>query len=401
MAVRSVFVAVLVGLCCFGSLVGAFEREVKPNNYQNFEFHESKPEDTAVVKPESLGSFEFSETTPGVEGREYKPNNYKEFKFTEEVQGEENAHDRFAKGQYNTFDASDRFGEHQSFSAQDEVVYDARQQGSKEGATYKVGEAEYRGSDPNNRYPSSYELINAREQANEAGYKSLVSNEVRFTNVHNVKGVEAVNKAPGTVHSEAGLGGSSRFYTPASDPDFAFRFAKPESQTFGDNQFQVDNQADESMYSQFNFDNSDATNDPTATYGTTTPVLAKKEHAPVTATGHGCANMYWAEHTKQWPSFFTVNTQVTQAFGTKAGEIYGTTTLLQALYDNREDGYSQLLSHGTAALMNAYAMPNYGLRHDAVIDQFLGALSSRTTAGVQAQKFLNANHAYGPNECLN
>ena len=92
---------------------------------------------------------------------------------------------------------------------------------------------------------------------------------------------------------------------------------------------------------------------------------------------------------------------MTQAFGTKAGEIYGTTTLLQALYDNREDGYSQLLSHGTAALMNAYAMPNYGLRHDAVIDQFLGALSSRTTAGVQAQKFLNANHAYGPNECLN
>jgi hypothetical protein len=109
---------------------------------------------------------------------------------------------------------------------------------------------------------------------------------------------------------------------------------------------------------------------------------------------------YWAEHTKEWPAFFTVNTQVAQAFGSKAGNIYGTTTLFQALYDTRSDGYSQLLSHGTAALMNSYAMSNYGLRHDAVIDQFLGALSSRTAAGVQAQKFLNANHAYGPNECL-
>lgn len=113
------------------------------------------------------------------------------------------------------------------------------------------------------------------------------------------------------------------------------------------------------------------------------------------------ADRYWAEHTKQWPSFFSINTPVAQAFGLKAGDVYGTTTLLQALYDNREDGYSQLLSHGTAALMNAYVMPNYALRHDAVIDQFVGALSSRTAAGIQAQKFLSANHVYGPNECLN
>jgi hypothetical protein len=334
---------------------------VKPNNYPNFEFHESPKQDTAEVKQDqSFGSFEFAETTPGVEEREYKPNNYNDFKLTEEeAQGGSREDNQIAKGQFSSF------GEHQSFSAQDGVVYDARHQ-------YKVGDAQYRAS---NRYPSSYE--------------SLASNEVRFTNT---KHVEVEDKSVGQFQ---GQGGSSQFYTPSSNPDFAFRFANPESH----NQFRVDNQADKSVYSQFNFDNSDATNDPTATYGTTTPVLA--DRSPASASGHGCANMYWAEHTKQWPSFFSVDTQVTQAFGTKTGAIYGTTTLLQALYDNRDDGYSQLLSHGTAALMNSYAMPNYGLRHDAVIDQFLGALSSRTSAAVQAQKFLNANHAYGPNECAN
>ena len=290
MAGVRVFLAVFLALCCFGSVVVALEKEVKPNNYPNFEFPES-------AKEESVGSFEFAETmTPGVESeREYKPNNYKDFKFTEEVQehgeSEENAHDRFAKEQYNTFDASDRFANHESFSAQDDVVYDAHQQGE---ATYKTGEPEYRGSDASNRYPSSYELINAQKRENQAGYESLASKEVRFTNVHNTKA--DVNQAPVAVHSE-GLGGSSRFYTPASDPDFAFRFAKPEdtTHTFGDNQFQVDNQADETVFSQFNFDNSEATNDPTATYGTTTPVLAdnnvKKGSSPVSASGHGCANM--------------------------------------------------------------------------------------------------------------
>lgn len=298
---------VFLGLCCFGLLVDAFEKEVKPNNYPNFEFHESPKQETPKVKPEGFGEFAFSETTtPGAQSeREYKPNNYKDFKFTEEspVQGyggsEERVHDRFAKGQYNEYDASDRFGNHESFSAQDEVVYDARRQETREvaAAKYKTGEPEYRGSDASSRYPSSYELINARERGNEAGHESLASNEVRFTNVHNTKADAEPegrigHSAPVTVHTE-GHGGSSRYYTPASDPDFAFRFAKPDSSSIGDNEFHVNNQ--EAVSSQFNFDNSDATNDPTATYGTTTPVLAvsnvQKGRSSVSASGHGCANM--------------------------------------------------------------------------------------------------------------
>lgn len=100
-----------------------------------------------------------------------------------------------------------------------------------------------------------------------------------------------------------------------------------------------------------------------------------------------------------WPAFFNVRTEVAQAFGTQAGRVYGTTTLLQALYDNRADGYSQLLSHGVASLMNAYTKPDFPLRHDAVIEQFLAALPSRMAAGVQGQKFQNANHARGTDQC--
>ena len=108
---------------------------------------------------------------------------------------------------------------------------------------------------------------------------------------------------------------------------------------------------------------------------------------------------YWAEHVNHWPAFFNVRTEVAQAFGTQAGRVYGTTTLLQALYDTRADGYSQLLSHGVASLMNAYTKPNFPLRHDAVIEQFLAALSSRMAAGVQGQKFQAANHARGTDQC--
>jgi hypothetical protein len=355
MAARRALLPVFLTLCALSGAL-AFEKEDKPNNYPNFEFHES----AAEVKPQ--GNFEFAERTPEVEqhNRGYKPNNYPDFKFSEDNNNNQ---------QY-SFDASERFP-----SAQEDVVFNAHQ-GTQ--VFYKTGDSEYQGSDASNRYPSSYDLINAQRE-HENQNKAVYDNEVRFTNQKH---------AP--VQSS---GGSNRFYTPASDPDFAFRFAKPETVNTKEN-----------AYSQFNFDNSDATSDPTATYGSTSPVLAAnnpKQTAPVVTTGRGCANMYWAEHTKQWPSFFTINTQVAQAFGTKAGDVYGTTTLLQALYDNREDGYSQLLSHGTAALMNAYAMPNYAMRHDAVIDQFVGALASRTAAGAQAQKFLNANHAYGPNECLN
>ncbi|XP_024393657.1 uncharacterized protein [Physcomitrium patens] len=429
MASRRMLVVALLGLCIVSAVAVADVKEVKPNNYPNFEFHESPVVSTADEKPNNFQSSQLDAHNEEASTKEFKPNNYPDFKFKETPVNEaspahvDNAHDAFARNDHNSLytvpDATywssrsdDQSSSHETYYGDSQFEFNVRQ-GTQEvssfentpstKAVFKTVLPEYKGSDVSNRYPSSYEMINGRNQETNSGrFNPFASNEVRFTNVHKTQ-VPGEDHASGSEHSERS--GSSQFYSPSSDPDFAFRFAKPESTTpssFGDNKFQADNQADENVYSQFQFDNSEATNDPTATYGRTTPVLAAGNAKQLVAGGgHGCSHMYWAEHTKQWPSFFNVNTQVAQAFGTKAGEVYGTTTLFQALYDNRSDGYSQLLSHGTAALLNSYIMPNYGDRHDAVIDQFLGALASRTAAGVQAQKFLNKNHAYGPNECMN
>jgi hypothetical protein len=373
------------------TLVVAFETEVKPNNYANFEFHESPVQESAEVKPHDEFGSQFSEES-GSEYHEDKPNNYPGFKFTASPGGGEgestkgSAHDQFAQQRHGQ--KSGLYGESFYTAPRDGYVYDAHREGSG-GAGFESKESFYstdmpvfRGSDASHRYPSSYDLINARDGQGKDAVRVDESSSFSSSEAVGLDSSKTADEraSDAVVHSAA-QGGSSRFYTPASDPDFAFRFAMPEN-----------SEVVSPVFSQFSFGDS-------ATHGTTSPALANKQNS-VSSGGHGCANMYWAEHTKEWPAFFTVNTQVAQAFGSKAGNIYGTTTLFQALYDTRSDGYSQLLSHGTAALMNSYAMSNYGLRHDAVIDQFLGALSSRTAAGVQAQKFLNANHAYGPNECL-
>jgi hypothetical protein len=112
---------------------------------------------------------------------------------------------------------------------------------------------------------------------------------------------------------------------------------------------------------------------------------------------------YWSSHTSRWPRFFTIYSKVTDAFpGAKVRIVYGTTTLLQALYDTRPDGYSQLLRHGVAALLNAYDITppsHYEYSHATVIELFMSALASRTSAVQQAQKFENANTAYGTEGC--
>ena len=127
------------------------------------------------------------------------------------------------------------------------------------------------------------------------GYESFTNSEVRVNSQHPASQKQAAPAAART--------GSSRFYTPASDPDFAFRFAQPASTLskearFGANSFVIDSAADETVYSQFNFDNSDATSDPTATYGSTSPAVSSSYDTQLrsrnnnnAAGGHGCANM--------------------------------------------------------------------------------------------------------------
>ncbi len=110
---------------------------------------------------------------------------------------------------------------------------------------------------------------------------------------------------------------------------------------------------------------------------------------------------YWSTHTESWPKFFvSTRSLVTDAFGTRAGTAYGTTTMLQALNDGRFDAFSELANHGVAALLNAYTKPtSYQFSHTVVIDQFNRALASRTAAAVQAKVFENANNAYGTENC--
>lgn len=115
-------VLVVVVLCLCVVVVVGFEKEVKFNNYFNFEFYELFVENIVEVKFYNYGN-EFVELILGyvveIEYQEYKFNNYFDFKFMEEenilvvyefqVYGDVNGYNQFVKGQYNSFDVSDRF----------------------------------------------------------------------------------------------------------------------------------------------------------------------------------------------------------------------------------------------------------------------------------------------------
>ena len=293
-----VFVTLLVAAfwCCSSLAVGV--EEEKPNNYPNFEFQESPVQDAAQVKPHefatSFGTQFSEESGVGELGNEYhgeyKPNNYPGFKFTATPEhGEanrdqsklESGHDQFAK-LHHGHGHKRLYGE-SFYNARDAYVYDAHRESRSGGAAefestptstesfYSTDMPVYRGSDASNRYPSSYDLINARNQESKSSVpvdESSFSSEVHFDTYNRAADDTAVRFESG----------SSRFYTPSSDPDFVFRFAKPDT-------LQSENHPENApVFSQFSSDNSDAT------HGTTSPALAKKQASPSNG-GHGCANM--------------------------------------------------------------------------------------------------------------
>ncbi|CAK9211786.1 unnamed protein product [Sphagnum troendelagicum] len=125
---------------------------------------------------------------------------------------------------------------------------------------------------------------------------------------------------------------------------------------------------------------------------------AAPESAPAPAAasgGGGCSCDFWSTHISSWPSFFSLFSTVAEAFGTEAANVFGAITLFEGLMDTRVDGYSQLLRQGSAAILNSYTKPNFALTHVSVMEQFNSALTSRSTALVQAKKFENANTDYG------
>ncbi len=67
------------------------------------------------------------------------------------------------------------------------------------------------------------------------------------------------------------------------------------------------------------------------------------------------------------------------------------TTLTQALTNQRTDAYGALMRQGSAALINSYHFANYAYTPQEVREGFNGALFSEQAAAVQAVKFENAN----------
>jgi hypothetical protein len=255
----------------------------------------------------------------------------------------------------------------------------------------------YRGSDPSGKFPSSFDLTNTRYQTQQQTQQqqqqhadSFQPDTELFTNFQPDDGQQFFARNPSLVPDQSAYRFGDTTSRTSSSSSSANQDLAKTSTTFGDNQFQTQDPVDQSVYSQF-------TN--------SRPSSSSKinEAGPDTkATTTGCStSSYWSTHTESWPKFFvSTRSLVTDAFGTRAGTAYGTTTMLQALNDGRFDAFSELANHGVAALLNAYTKPTtYQFSHTVVIDQFNRALVSRTAAAVQAKAFENANNAYGTENC--
>ncbi|KAH9535000.1 hypothetical protein CY35_17G031600 [Sphagnum magellanicum] len=257
----------------------------------------------------------------------------------------------------------------------------------------------YRGSDPSGKYPSSFDLTNTRYQTQQQTQQqqqqqqqhadSFQPDTELFTNFQPDDGQQFFARNPSLVPDQSAYRFGDTTSRTSSSSSSATQDLSKTSTTFGDNQFQTQDPVDQSVYAQF-------TN--------SRPSSSSKinEAGPNTKATTGCStSSYWSTHTESWPKFFvSTRSLVTDAFGTRAGTAYGTTTMLQALNDGRFDAFSELANHGVAALLNAYTKPtSYQFSHTVVIDQFNRALVSRTAAAVQARVFENANNAYGTENC--
>ncbi|EPS67965.1 protodermal factor 1.3 [Genlisea aurea] len=80
------------------------------------------------------------------------------------------------------------------------------------------------------------------------------------------------------------------------------------------------------------------------------------------------------------------------AFGISQFPGFGShANVLQALSNDRNDGYGELYREGTAGLLNAMARTRYAYSVNEVRDNFVAALASDAAAATQAQLFKVAN----------
>jgi hypothetical protein len=471
-------------------------KEVKPNNYPNFEFTQQSKVDSKQTTQEAATSTEPEQSTSNVVPEEVKPNNYPNFEFKQSSSSSQSASaagsrnlpfvngydEQEAKkfgaqfGQASATESKDKTtsshtvdqsttsaavlssektvasssSESQSSSTDTSAFWtdiptatyrgsdpsgkypssfdltNARKNGasSSSSTSYRGSDpsgkypssfdltnarkngasssssTSYRGSDPSGRYPSSFDLTNTRYQTQQQTQQqkqqqqqhadSFQPDTELFTNFQPDDGQQFFARNPSLVPDQSAYRFGDTTSRTSSSSSSATQDLSKTSTTFGDNQFQTQDPVDQSVYSQF-------TN--------SRPSSSSKinEAGPDTkATTTGCStSSYWSTHTESWPKFFvSTRSLVTDAFGTRAGTAYGTTTMLQALNDGRFDAFSELANHGVAALLNAYTKPtSYQFSHTVVIDQFNRALVSRTAAAVQAKVFENANNAYGTENC--
>jgi hypothetical protein len=470
--------------------------EVKPNNYPNFEFTQQSKVDSKQTTQEAATSTEPEQSTSNVVPEEVKPNNYPNFEFKQSSSSSQSASAAGSRNLpfVNGYDEQEakkfgaQFGQASATESKDKTTSSHTVDQSTTSAAVLSSEktvassssesqssstdtsafwtdiptATYRGSDPSGKYPSSFDLTNARKNgasssssssyrgsdpsgkypssfdltnARKNGASSSSSTSYRgsdpsgrhpssfdltntryqtqqqtqqqkqqqqqhadsfqpdtelFTNFQPDDGQQFFARNPSLVPDQSAYRFGDTTSRTSSSSSSATQDLSKTSTTFGDNQFQTQDPVDQSVYSQF-------TN--------SRPSSSSKinEAGPDTkATTTGCStSSYWSTHTESWPKFFvSTRSLVTDAFGTRAGTAYGTTTMLQALNDGRFDAFSELANHGVAALLNAYTKPtSYQFSHTVVIDQFNRALVSRTAAAVQAKVFENANNAYGTENC--
>ncbi|CAM6083930.1 unnamed protein product [Calypogeia fissa] len=105
----------------------------------------------------------------------------------------------------------------------------------------------------------------------------------------------------------------------------------------------------------------------------------------------------WAKKTDLWPTPWTPDTPVGDAFGADAVKVYGQTSMLDGITSEGHDGYSDLLKEGITALLNCVDA-HFKYTEDEIKKcfSFKLALSSEAAATVQAKEFQAANEAYSP-----
>lgn len=119
------------------------------------------------------------------------------------------------------------------------------------------------------------------------------------------------------------------------------------------------------------------------------PVIGSPTSSP---SGGGGSCDFWKSHSGKWPSFLSGFGTLLKLFGGRAGSVFGNRmTLMEALVNPNQDGYSALARQGAASLLNAYTVAGFVYTPEQVRVQFNNALESPDLASKQAATFEQAN----------